>query len=168
MTVELSNNAETETSLTDVQQAALKNAQEELANYRQELETKKYLADVSTKMVNALSAFMNNEAPWKFTESLGVIEVQKELESCVKKGKLFMSAISFEALYYYISKIEGNGNTVNSKAITSMSDYIEIIKSINVVRKVIANENEKLKELEFIVASRAEGIMPDFGSHTQQ
>jgi hypothetical protein len=104
---------------------------------------------------------MKNEAPWKFTESLGIKEVQKELDACQKSGKLFMNAISYEALYFYLSKMEGKGEHVVSEAIKTLDEYLEILKSINVVRNVIANENEKLKHMEFVVASRAEGIEPE-------
>jgi hypothetical protein len=150
-----------EVSLSDVQREALAKAQMELDTFRAELETKKYLADVDAKGIQALAGFMKNEAPWKFTESLGIKEVQKELDACQKSGKLFMNAISYEALYFYLSKMEGKGEHVVSEAIKTLDEYLEILKSINVVRNVIANENEKLKHMEFVVASRAEGIEPE-------
>jgi hypothetical protein len=147
-------------SLTDVQREALENSQKELEAYRADLETKKYLAEVKADGVKALLEFMKTEAPWRFTESLGIKEVQKELETCVKNGKLFMNAISFEALYFYLSKMEGKGETVTSRAIPTLDMYLDLLKSINVIRNIISAENEKLKELEFVVASRAEGLEP--------
>jgi hypothetical protein len=148
-------------SLTDVQAQALEQAQKDLENFRSELETKKYLADVTGETIKSLLQYVTDEAPWKFTESLGIKEVQKELETCAKNGKLFMNAISYEALYFYLSKIEGKGQKTNSEAITSLDTYLTVLKSLNVIRNVIAQENEKLKEMEFIVASRSEGLDPE-------
>jgi hypothetical protein len=148
-------------SLTDVQAQALEQAQKDLENFRSELETKKYLAEVNGETIKSLLQYVTDEAPWKFTESLGIKEVQKELEACAKSGKLFMNAISYEALYFYLSKIEGKGQKTNSEAITSLDMYLTVLKSLNVVRNVIAQENEKLKEMEFIVASRSEGLDPE-------
>jgi hypothetical protein len=150
-----------EVSLSEVQREALAKAQVELDNFRTELETKKYLADINAAGIKALADFMRTEAQWKFTESLGIKEVQKELDQCVKNGKLFMNAISYEALYFYLSKIEGKGERVTSEAITTLDEYLNTLKAINVIRNVISHENEKLKQMEFVVASRAEGLEPE-------
>ena len=159
-TQQIMDEAET-VSLTAVQKEALEKAQAELESYRKELEEKKYLADVNPAQIKSILDYVSNEAPWKFTEALGIKEVAKEMEACAKKGKLFMNAISFEALYFYLSKIEGTGMSTTSKHISSLEDYLTILKAINVVRNVISHENEKLKEMEFVVASRAEGLEPE-------
>lgn len=147
-------------ALSDIQQEALKKSEEELDAYKKELEKKKYLVDVKGEEIKTILNYMQTDAPWKFTESLGIIEVTGELAECAKKGKMFMTAISIEALYFYLSKVEGKGMKADG-AIGSIETYLKILKAINVVRTVILNENEKLKELEFIVASRREGLAPE-------
>lgn len=146
--------------LSDIQQAALKQSEEELQAFKRELETKKYLVDLKVDDIKSILNYMRTDAPWKFTESLGVLEVVGELTECVKKGKMFMTAISIEALYFYLSKVEGKGMNVDG-SIGSLESYLKMLKAINVVRTVILNENEKLKELEFIAASRREGLAPE-------
>ena len=147
-------------SLDEIQNDALEKAENELESYKQELEKKKYLVDLKGNDITSLLNYITHDAPWKFTEALGIIEVINELKECVSKNKLFMTAISIEALYFYLSKVEGKGTKAYG-SIGSIEIYIKILKSINVVRNIILTENEKLKELEFIVASRKQGIVPD-------
>jgi hypothetical protein len=152
---------ELQPGLSAIQQEALEKSTKELEAYRKELETKKYLADIGKTGIDALVNFIKLEAPWKFTESIGIKEVYTDLLLCAKNGKLFLNALAFEALYFYLSRVEGKGLTVSSSAILTVDEYLDILKNINIVRNVIAQENEKLKGLEFIVASRAEGIEPE-------
>ena len=154
------NMEQTENALTDIQLKAYEEAQAALDKYRSELETKKYLVDLKGQDLKDVLNYMRTEAPWKFTEVLGVKEVIAELEACVKKDKLFITAASLEALYFYLSRVEGKGANVNG-CIGDIEKYIKILKGINAVRNVISSENEKLKEMEFIAASRREGIEPD-------
>ena len=103
-----------EVSLTEIQQEAYALAEKELDAYREELTTKKYLVDLKKEDIKTSIDFMNNDAQWKFTESLGIGEVTKDLETSLKKnGKIFISAVATEALYYYLSKVEGTGKKVN-------------------------------------------------------
>jgi len=158
--VKTTESAELEGGLNQIQKEAYEQAQLELDKFKKDLETKKYLVDLKLEDIKKLEGYISKEAAWKFTEALGIREVVNELGVCVTKGKLFMSAISIEALYFYLSRIEGAGDTVNSKFIESVDTYLTILKNINIVRNVIAQENEKLKEMEFITASRREGIDP--------
>jgi hypothetical protein len=148
--------------LNDIQLSALKQAQDELDNLKKELEEKKYYSDLSDKDGKILIKFLEEDAQWKFMECLGINEVSKAINSSIDKSKkIFMGATAFEALYYYLSKVEGTGKKVNSKSIGDVDTYMRLLKAVNTVRAAASLDNEKLKELEFVVAARAEGIEPE-------
>ena len=95
-------------------------------------------------------------------ESLGIGEVSKHLSNSIdKKGKVFINAIAIEALHYYLSKVEGTGNKVDSSAISTVDTYLRLLKAINGVKNAINIDNEKRKELEYIVTCRSEGLDPN-------
>jgi len=150
-----------ENPLTDFQKAALDKAEQELEAIRKELESKKYLIDIDKTDIAKLADFIENDAPWKFTEALGIIEVEKDLAKAVKEGKLYIGAIVIEAIYYYMSKVEGKGKTTGAIAFTFVKDYIRILKAITGGMERAKADNEKLRNAEFVVAARREGIDTD-------
>lgn len=146
--------------LNEFQLAALTQAENELEDLRKELSTKKYLLDVEKKDVDLLKAFIANDAPWKFTEALGIVEVTRELDA-IKDGKLFIKALAIEAIYYYMSKVEGTGTLPDGKAFPSITEYLRILKAITIGVERVKADNEKLNNAEFVLAARREGIEPD-------
>lgn len=148
--------------LSDVQVKAYETAQAELDAFRKEMETKKYFADMTEKDIKTLQAFLLNDAPWKYMESLGIREVNKEIqESLAKsKGKLFMGATAFEALAFYLSKVDGTGEKVTAKSIGDIETYIRLLKNINAARASVGEDSKKLQQLEYVAASRSEGLDP--------
>lgn len=161
-TLDQSTTTTAEISLTEVQQEALKNAQEKLDAFNKELETKKYLVDLSKEDVDILVKFITEDAKWKFMEALGIGEVKKELDKSVdKSGKVFITAVAIEAIYYYLSKVEGVGSSVDSPAIGTVEKYLKILKGINSARGSVGIDNEKKKQLEYNLACAAEGLDPE-------
>lgn len=152
---------ESNSPLTNFQQAALDAAEKDLENLGKELESKKYLVDIDKNGIATLSTFINEDAPWKFTESLGVIEVDKEMQIALKKGKLFTSSLAIEAIYYYLSKVEGKGRGTDTKAFSSVEQYTKMLKNITNALERVKADNEKYKQAQFVVAARREGIEPD-------
>lgn len=147
--------------LNQFQQAALEQAEKQLESLKQEISTKKYLVDMKKSDIELLLQFIITDAPWKFTECLGIKEVEKELKQCIKSGKLFTGAIVIEASYYYLSKVEGKGNSTNTETFSHMEDYLRVLKAITNAIERIKMDSEKVREAEFIVAARREGIEPD-------
>jgi hypothetical protein len=80
-----------------------------------EIENKKYIIEGGTKTATAVVNFLQNEASWKFSEALGVIEATRQVEEAQKeilKGKtkeLLIPALAVEAIYYFLTKVEGKG-----------------------------------------------------------
>ena len=149
-----------ESPLTAFQQVALDQAQKDLDTLRSEIESKKYLVDVDKKDIEMLKSFIVNDATWKFTESLGIKEVQKEL-NVLTDGKLFTKALAIEAIYYYMSKVEGAGEKPNTLAFPNIDDYLRCLKAITNAVERIKADSEKIREAEFILAARQEGIDVD-------
>jgi hypothetical protein len=148
-------------ALTDFQKTALDNAEKELESLRQDLNSKKYLIDLKKEDISLLESFIKKDASWKFTECLGIIEAEKELTAAVKAGKLFIGAIAIEAIYYYLSKVEGKGKGTATESFTSVDDYIRTLKSLTLGMERVKADNERLRNQEFVVAARREGIEPD-------
>lgn len=151
---------EQESPLTAFQQAALDQAHEDLEKLKADIESKKYLVDVDKKDIEMLKSFIANDAAWKFTESLGIKEVQKELNT-LKDGKLFTKALAIEAIYYYMSKVEGKGEKPTTTAFANIDDYLRCLKAITNAIERIKADSEKLREAEFVLAARQEGIDVD-------
>ena len=151
------------TSLNEFQQQALDSAKKIHDDLKKEMETQKYLVDINTEDLNALSAYIANDAPWKFTECLGIVEVTKELKVAQKAKKLFTGAIAIEAIYYYLSKVEGKGYHPTSEkgSFTDIDQYIRVIKGISSAVERIKIDNDKVRQAEFILAARMEGIDPE-------
>lgn len=152
--------------LNEFQHAALTQAQNELEDLRKELSAKKYLLDVDKKDVELLKTFITNDAVWKFTEALGIVEVTKELDA-IKDGKLFIKALAIEAIYYYMSKVEGTGTKPDGVSFPSITEYLRILKAITVGVERVKADNEKINNAEFVLAARMEGIEPDSSINTE-
>lgn len=154
--------------LNEFQQEAVKQAEKDLEDLKKEIASKKYLIDITKSEIATLKNFILEDAAWKFTESLGIVEIEKELALAEKEGKLFSKALAIEAIYYYMSKVEGNGNRPNTpKSFTSVSEYIKVLKAITNGVERIKADNEKVNNAEFVLAARMEGIDPDSSVETE-
>lgn len=154
-------NTELKFELTDFQKSALETAEKELETLKKEVESKKYLVDLNKEDLARLNSFICNDAPWKFTEALGILEVEKEMGKATKEGKLFTKALAIEAIYYYLSKVEGSGDSTKTSSFINVADYIKVVKAITSSVERIKQDNERVRNAEFVVAARREGIEPD-------
>ena len=86
---------------------------------REEVATKEYPISGGIIAAQALHNFIKNDAQWKFTESLGIMEASRVLSDQITKLKeaqkngenvqLTLSAVTIEAIYYFMTKEEGKG-----------------------------------------------------------
>lgn len=87
--------------------------QGEIDTRNREMETKLYIVEGGAEVGEKLLKFVTEEAQWKFTEAIGVVEMTKEIEDAVantKGGKqLFLRVLPLEALWFFINKVEGVG-----------------------------------------------------------
>ncbi len=97
---------------------------------QKELETKKYIIEGGATAGDTISSFLKEKAQWKFSEALGIIESVSQIETAaeaIKKGKakeLFVPALALEAVYYFLTKVEGKG-------LTEANEYVAILKPIS-------------------------------------
>jgi hypothetical protein len=87
--------------------------QEEVDARNREMETKLYIVEGGSETGEKLLKFVTEEAQWKFTEAIGVVEMTKEIEDAVANAKggkqLFLRVLPLEALWFFINKVEGVG-----------------------------------------------------------
>ena len=82
-----------------------------------ELSEKLYVIEGKQDAVDRIIDFLKHRAEWKFTESLGVLECIKQIEDSrqkLKDGKtkeLMTQSLALEAIYYFMTKVEGKGYT---------------------------------------------------------
>lgn len=152
----------TTTNFTAEQIDLLEKAEANLEALTKELENKKYLIDLMPTDMEILRQFIVKDASWKFTEGLGIIEVEKDLKTAgAEDGKYYLKAIPIEAIYYYMSKVEGSGNKVKGDSFKSLPVYLRILKGITSAIEAIKADTERKNKAEFEVAARREGIDPD-------
>lgn len=95
-----------------------------------ELQTKKYIIEGGASAGETIAFFLKEKAQWKFSEALGIIESVSQFETAaesIKKGKakeLFVPALALEAVYYFLTKVEGKG-------LREAKLYVEILKPIS-------------------------------------
>lgn len=87
--------------------------QQEIDTRNREMETKLYIVEGGAEVGEKLLKFVTEEAQWKFTEAIGVVEMTKEIEDSVANAKggkqLFLRVLPLEALWFFINKVEGKG-----------------------------------------------------------
>jgi hypothetical protein len=148
--------------LNEIEQAAVDAAKKEVERLRKKSETEKYLIDISENDANVLETFIVTDAEWKYTEALGIQQIALDIEKSRKeKKKVFLSATAVEAIFYFLSKVEGNGSVVKGNSLKDIGTFIRILKSVSVAIEKIRKDNDALKEAEFQLASREQGITPE-------
>jgi hypothetical protein len=145
---------------SEIELAAIEDARQDVENIKKELEGKKYLVDLSAEDQEKLELFIAEDAPWTFTESLGIIEASKEISKSRKEKKnIFVPSTSIEAMYYYLSKTTGRGNNVNnSTAFSNVGEFIRVMKAVSKAIENIRIDNKRIQEAEFVLASREQGV----------
>jgi hypothetical protein len=95
-----------------------------------ELENKLYLVEGKQEIAEKLKNFIINEAEWKFSESIGIIQTEEDLSKCIKdlssgkRKELMLSNLAIEAIYYFLTKVTGKG-------IETSKTYLELLKPIS-------------------------------------
>ena len=118
---------------------------------RQEVSEKLYAVSCGLNVAKSLRTFIQKEAQWKFTESLGIIEANRVLEEQVNglqakvKTELELGALTIEAIYYFLTKEEGKGI---AKATSYVNDLLRpISESLNASKTDRESINQMEKDL---------------------
>jgi hypothetical protein len=95
-----------------------------------DLQTKKYVIEGKAEVGGTIVNFLKEHAQWKFSESLGIVESVRQAEEAVKAvltkktSELMLPSLSLEAVYYFLTKVEGKG-------LDEAAAYIKILKPIS-------------------------------------
>lgn len=130
----------------------------ELTKLKEKIEKTGYLVEGGEKTAIAVGFWIENNASWKFTEAMGVIEATKQVRKAIediKKGKtkeFLLNNLSLEAIYYFVSKKEGKG-------LEEARNYYEgLLKPIADGLGRAKHDKDVVKDLEFKLASLENGI----------
>lgn len=122
---------------------------------KEEISKKEYAVSITPEAFAKLKDFMENEAEWSQTESLGVIEVMKVLEAIHKDGisggTIFVQALPLEAMHYFLSKTRGKG-------LQAANDFMAIWKPLDSALQRAKSDASEIKELEKQLAAAQQGI----------
>jgi hypothetical protein len=119
--------------------------QKEIDSRHKEIETKYYIVQGGAAAGEKLLNFVKNEAQWKFTEAVGIVEMTKEIQKAIDKAKdgkdLFLQVLPLEALWFFINKVEGVG-------LEKAAYFHEnLIKPVGEALSRVKNDREKINEL---------------------
>ncbi|MCK9575376.1 MAG: hypothetical protein WC979_00870 [Candidatus Pacearchaeota archaeon] len=134
----------------------------EIEEKKDELENKKYLIPGGDAIAKKIKQFIVKEAKWRFTECIGVLEVNRILHDFITdpaRAELMITPVALEALYYFMSKHEGKG-LPEAEAMT------ELIKAINQAKSRAEQDKREFEEMTFRLQSLEHGVDPEAPMNT--
>lgn len=134
----------------------LEKLKKERDDLQEELDNKEYFIEGGQTMAKDLLKFIRQDAKWKFTEALGIVEVAKTLEKFISEDKkqFMIGPLELEAIYYFLSKHEGVGYQSAKKC-------VEFLRAINPAKSRKDNDSKKFEELSFKITSLEHGVDPE-------
>lgn len=141
--------------INKLDKARIEDLIQKINNKKEEISKKEYAVTITAEAFGKLKNFMENEAEWNQTESLGVIEVMKVLEAIQKEGinggTIFVQALPLEAMHYFLSKTRGKG-------LQAANDFMTIWKPLDLALHRAKSDASEIKELEKELAAAQQGI----------
>lgn len=123
----------------------------------EELENKKYLIPGGKEVAKSIKQFIVKQAKWKFTESLGIVEINRQMHEFINdpaSKELMVPPLVLEAFYYFLSKHEGIG-------LPEADAFVSLLKAINQAKSRADNDKKELEEMRFRLQSLEHGVDPD-------
>jgi len=124
----------------------------------EELAKKVYIIEGKVPAATNILNFLNNDAQWKFTEAMGVIEATKEVEKSIdalNKGKvneIYLNPLAIEATYYFLTKTEGKG--LNEAA----AFYDTLLKPVSDALSRSKADRQELDQMQMDLATLEQAI----------
>jgi CRISPR/Cas system-associated exonuclease Cas4 (RecB family) len=133
----------------------VQDAENEFQEKSKEISEKKYAVTANVNFLEDLKNFIHNDAPFKGAESLGIVQLKKELSSTkVKSSNILLSGLAIQAINYFLMNFEGKG-------IESAEKISSMIKPINQALVETNEDNRKLKHLEIKLNAMRQGLNVD-------
>lgn len=149
--------SEPEVIKTTVNKELVAKLENELAELKKEFNEKLFLVKVSPEVAKKIHDFIILKAKWKYSESVGIIQINEELEKAMKQTNqlgfegLMLSNLTLEAINYFYSTTEGVG-------LIQAKDFLEQVKPLSEALTEAQKFTEKINTKEFELASAREGI----------
>jgi hypothetical protein len=133
----------------------IKSIEDQIKDLKEKNSKKVYAVKMSADLLITLIDFMEKNAEWSQTESLGIIEVHKILSGIKKEGvkdnTIFMESLPLEATHYFLSKVKGKG-------LKEAQSFISLFKPISIALEEIKKDAEAIQSLEKDLVAAQQGI----------
>lgn len=106
-----------------------------------ELETKIYEVVLSKEGYTKLADFFTNDVPWEWSQSIGIIEINKAITNIKDHKKSYFKALAVQAIAFHLSKFKGKG-------LAEAVEYCNLLLTpFNETMKLVNDDTEKIKKL---------------------
>jgi hypothetical protein len=133
----------------------IQSLENQVKKLKEDTAKKVYAVKMSAGLLEDLILFVEENAEWSQTESLGVIEVHKTLDKIRKEGvkdnTIFLNSLPLEATHYFLSKSKGKG-------LKAAESFISVFKPIAVALEEIKKDASAIQDLEKDLAAAQQGI----------
>jgi hypothetical protein len=133
----------------------IKSIEDQIKDLKEKNSKKVYAVKMTADLLVTLIDFIEKNAEWSQTESLGVIEVHKIL-SGIKKGgvkdnTIFIESLPLEATHYFLTKVRGKG-------LKEAQNFIALFKPISIALEEVKKDAEAIQSLEKDLVAAQQGI----------
>lgn len=133
----------------------IQSLENQVKKLKEDTAKKVYAVKMTAGLLEDLILFIEENAEWAQTESLGVIEVHKTLDKIrhegVKDNTIYLNSLPLEAVHYFLSKSKGKG-------LKAAEDFISIFKPIAVALEEVKKDAEAIQNLGKDLAAAQQGI----------
>jgi len=144
-----------ETFLDRLDHDKIQSLEEQIKDLKEKTSKKVYAVKLSSDLLVTLIDFVEKNAEWSQTESLGVIEVHKVLTGIKKEGvkdnTIFIGSLPLEATHYFLSKTKGKG-------LKEAQSFISLFKPISIALEEVKSDAEAIQHLEKDLVAAQQGI----------
>lgn len=133
----------------------IKSIEDQIKDLKEKNSKKVYAVKMTADLLVTLIDFIEKNAEWSQTESLGVIEVHKILSSIkkggVKDNTIFIESLPLEATHYFLTKVRGKG-------LKEAQNFIALFKPISIALEEVKKDAEAIQSLEKDLVAAQQGI----------
>lgn len=129
--------------------------EDQIKDLKEKNSKKVYAVKLTAELLGSLIDFVEKNAEWSQTESLGVIEVHKILTKIKKEGvkdnTIFLESLPLEATHYFLTKVRGKG-------LKEAQSFISLFKPISIALEEVKKDAEAIQSLEKDLVAAQQGI----------
>lgn len=133
----------------------IKSIEGQIKDLKEKNSKKVYALKLSSDLLTSLIGFVEENAEWSQTESLGVIEVHKILSGIQKEGvknnTVFIESLPLEATHYFLSKTRGKG-------LKEAQEFIALFKPVSIALEEVKKDAESIQSLEKDLVAAQQGL----------